>query len=163
MKKCTLVIPRQWELVWLSRKKLKIGAGLYNGWGGKYEPKSDQTMLDTAIREFGQETGGFYPKKEALDLVAEIDFFEADKHIFECYVYFLSMEKGEQERLKDTPEMGRGEYFDKHCLPLDEMMPGDRLWLPLLLAGERISGRCYYKAGNKEVEKFEHEPLLAIV
>ena len=165
MKKSTIVIPRMGDIVWLALKKRGIGAGMYNGWGGKFDPEQgDVTVLDTAIRETGQETDGFYPNPESLELVAVIDFYEAVRHIFERHIYFLHMVKGEPEKLRETDEMGEGVAFDIDHLPNgDKMMPADKIWLPKILRGERIRGHCYYKAGNKEVERFECEPLTVEV
>ena len=154
MQRCTLVFPRQWELVWLSRKKKKVGAGFYNGWGGKFDPDDgDVSMEDTAIRELKAETDGCEALPENLKKVAVLDFHKDGEHIFECHVYFFFPPQRLNGEFKETDEMGPGEFFCRLEPPLEEMMPADREWFPRILKGERIRGSIFYNADNTALQK----------
>lgn len=163
MKKCTLVFPKRGGVVWLGLKKLKVGAGKWNGWGGKFDQGAgDKTMEDCAVREVKQETGGLAMDPSRLTLAAVINFFILEQHIFECHIYLYEVQNGEADLLSETEEMGRGVAFDLEHLPR-EMMPADALFLPRILRGERLQGNCYYSQGNKEVLNFTLEPLTVQV
>ncbi|MBX4199983.1 NUDIX domain-containing protein [Candidatus Parcubacteria bacterium] len=146
-------------MVWLARKKRKVGAGLWNGWGGK-RIKRDRTILDTAIREFKAETQGAVLRRDQLKRVAVINFFEAGERIFKCHVFFgykdnHGMWNGE---LAETDEMGPGTWFSWAFLPFEEMMPADREWMTPLFRGQRIKGDVYYTKGKASLERpFEYQ------
>jgi 8-oxo-dGTP diphosphatase len=160
MKRCTLVFPREIGRLWLAKKKLKVGAGLLNGWGGKFDSeRGDKTLEDTARREFAEESGAELTEADSLEKVAVFDFYEAGRHIFECHIYFIHADSW-VGRLKETDEMGQPEYFDLWGLPFERMMPADKLFVKRLLDGERIRGRLYYSEGNKEVLDIQTEPLV---
>lgn len=151
----SLIFPIRAGCIWLARKKRKVGAGFYNGWGGKLERVDRGSVIKAAIREFKDDSGATaYPRD--LDHVATIRFYEAGKLVFECNVYFLRSWEGE---IQETDQMGPPEVFSFSEIPYEEMMPGDCLWLPLLLRGERIKGQCWYSEGNKEVQQFDFGPL----
>lgn len=153
MDKCTLVYPVLGETVFLARKKREVGAGLYNGFGGKKKSPEEPISI-TACREFAEESG----VKSALRIepVAILDFFQDGKHIFECHVWFVRAWAGD---FRETDEMGMAEPFSLTSPPYDQMMAGDRFWFPLVAGGQKIRARIYYDAENKRVLKFEHGPL----
>ncbi len=153
MDKCTLVYPVLGETIFLAKKKRKVGAGFYNGFGGK-KRSFDEPISITACREFAEESGiksGF-----VMDKVAILDFFQDGKHILECHVWFIRAWTGD---FLETAEMGKAEQFPFSNLPYAEMMTGDRFWLPLVVEGEKIRAKIYYDAELKRVLKFEHGPL----
>lgn len=157
MHKCTLIFPVHRKYIYLGRKKQKYGAGLYNGWGGKHEDH-DNSLLATAIREFRQETGGATFDPTDLELMAVIEFYKGGVLIFECWVYFLSRWQGE---LGETAEMGEGHPYPISRLPLEEMMPGDKKWLPLICDPNReeiLEAKVFYSEDMQEVLDFQVEP-----
>jgi len=156
MKRSTLIFPIKNGKVTLARKKAKVGVGLWNGYGGKEEDADKGSMQRCAVREFFDETDGARIRVEDLELVAHIDFYKAGEYIFECYVYFVGDWEGE---IKETPEMGPPSEFSIAEPPLEEMMPGDRLWLERIFSGERIRAKVFYNADNTEVLDFCSEPL----
>jgi len=156
MKRATLIFPVKNGKVTLAKKKLKVGVGLWNGYGGKEEDVDKGSMKRCAVREFAVETDGARIRIEDLDLVAHVDFYKAGVYIFECHVYFADEWEGE---IKETREMGPPKEFSAQDLPLDEMMPGDRLWLERVFSGERIRAKVFYNADNTEVLDFHSEPL----
>ena len=153
MEKCTLLFPRELGRIWLAPKKKKVGAGKWNGYGGKFSPEQgDKTMVDTALREFVQESGAELTGSERLEEVAVIDFFEGREHTFECHVYFYHAESW-IGRLKETEEMGKPQYFDLWGIPFESMMPADLLFLKPLVAGKKdLVFAIFYSEGKERVE-----------
>lgn len=156
MKRATLVFPRKQGRVILAPKKLKIGVGLLNGYGGKEETEDEGDMKKCAIREIFTESSGVRTSVYALDLVAIIDFYKAGEHIFECHVFFCNDWIGQ---FRETEEMGPPQEFFETHLPLSMMMVGDRFWIERIFRGERIRAKVYYNANNTEILNFESEPL----
>lgn len=125
----------------LAKKAKKIGAGRWNGYGGGID--GDETPEDSMIRELKEEAGvDVY--KNSLEKVAIIDFHntKSDGEIFVCrvHIFFISDWIGEP---KETSEMLNPTWFDISNLPLEEMMPDDKDWLPQVLAGKKITARAY--------------------
>lgn len=156
---CTLVFPQREGIIWLARKKLKVGAGLLNGWGGKLEPEDGGLVRLCACREFQAEAGArIYPSR--LHKKAVVDFSEGGQEAFECHVYFVSEWEGD---IREGEEMGPPLSFPINCLPYEEMMPGDREWFPrVLLTTEPFRAKVHYATGNTHlVQPVEYGPLAA--
>ncbi len=132
MKDVTTVFPVNKNGIYLARKKLAYKCpGYYNGYGGHKE-KRDVDIRDCALREFYEESGATV-QKSSLQMVAVIDFFELNRGELCRNNVFLTQEwEGD---FIETEEMYLAEFFPKNRLPLDDMWPGDRLWLPLVLFG----------------------------
>lgn len=153
----TVCFLRRNNEVLLARKTKKIGAGCWNGYGGGIE--SGENPEQAALRELAEETrndqesaGGITARIEDLQKVAVVDFHntKADGTIFVCCVhfYFVFAWKGEAE---ETDEMAEPTWFDVNHLPFDEMMPADREFVPLLLAGKKVRGTVWYGPFQKEL------------
>lgn len=155
MKICTLAFPIRNGRVTLAARKRGIGVGLLNGYGGKMEPEDDGDTGRTNIREFCAETGA-RAWDNGMEKFGVIDFFKAGEHIFTCYGYICWRWYGE---IKETDEMGPPEEFDITNLPLNRMMPGDRLWFDKIIRGEKIRAKVFYNVDNTEVLDFQCEPL----
>ena len=114
----------------------------WNGYGGKQE--SGETILQTAIRELKDESG-VCGKEKDLELIARISFFwpgnETIAPDMVVYFFFLSIFEGEPK--EGEREMGTPQFFFPHEIPYHEMMPADKLFLPKLLAGEKIVWDVY--------------------
>lgn len=158
MRICTLVFPVRDGRIWLAEKKHKIGKGLMNGWGGKLEVEDEGDIVRAAIREFEEETGGARVLPGTLEKVAVIDFYEAGAHKFECHIYFCSEWTGD---ISETDQMGPPKDLPFRLLRYEKMMPGDKIWLGLLLAGKRFRGSCFYSEGNTHCERLEFTPRQA--
>lgn len=108
-----------------------------NGYGGKQE--KGETILQAAIRELWQESG-VVAKESDLELVGEIGFIWPGNETLQpdmlVYFFFLSEYTGEP---REGKEMGVPEFFFPNEIPYHEMMPADRLFVPRLLAGERLT------------------------
>lgn len=127
--------------VLLARKAKKIGAGCWSGYGGGID--EDETEIGSMIRELKEESG-LTAKEEALEKVAIIDFHntKSDGKKFICKVHIYLIDKWEGEP-KETEEMLSPTWFDIDKLPLGEMMPSDKDWLPQLLCGKKMMASAY--------------------
>lgn len=118
--------------VLLARKKRGHGIGYWNGVGGRQEP--GETMEETAIREAREEVG-LVPT--VLERVAELETSfagrpELDHPVNVYLVHEWTGEVGESEEMAPR-------WFAIEKIPYNEMWPGDRRWLPKVLAGERLT------------------------
>lgn len=154
--------------VCLARKKQEIhhengsidySLGTYNGYGGKMDP-TDETILDTAIRELYDESG-VDAKKENLELVARVYFYlKKDDGGFEPFMdvcfFFLKSWSGDP---KEGEEMGHPRFFNKADIPYDQMMPADKVVFEKMFNGERnvyevkLFGKKF-EPGIKELNEF---------
>lgn len=154
MKDCTLVFPRKDGRIGLAPKHQihdegKVLSGSedkWNGWGGKREWYDFFLILLTAIREFWQESGAFCLPWN-LKLVSRIYFYwPGDKPgapSMHVYIYFLDSWIGTM-REKEKGKMGPPTFFPPDEIPYRDMMPGDKVFLPRLLSGERFVANLYF-------------------
>lgn len=141
--------------VFLGLKTKKIGAECRNGPGGGIE---NETILEAVIRETEEETGKKSGKEfitvsaENLELVAIIDFHntKTDNSTFVCKVYFF-IARDWTGTFNDTDEMIDYRPYKTDNLPLNEMMPADKEFFPLILNGKKIIGKAYYGPYQKEL------------
>lgn len=113
----------------------------WNGYGGKQE--LNETILETAVRELWQESR-VRGRTEDLELVAHIHFFWPgnESPLPDMVVYFFYLSKFEgvpQEGI----EMGIPQFFTEGEISELELMPADKLFLPVLLRGEKITWNVY--------------------
>ena len=147
--------------VLLAIKVKKIGQGCWNGYGGGIEDK--ETPEQCIARELSQEAR-IETMPEDFCKVAIISFHntKADGTKFTCkvHVYLLYRWEGQAQ---ETEEMKTPTWFYKDRLPLEDMMPADREWLPLILNGCKIIAEVSYgpfqktllqKVSYQEVDSF---------
>lgn len=152
--------------VCLAIKKKKVGAGLWNGYGGHRE--RSELALDAAVRETKEEARVRIPLN-ALQAVAFVYYYERDErriphsatHNLKWLVQIFTTRvwKGEP---KATVEMGTPQWFPWHKIPYEQMMPSDRFILPLLLAGTKLEAEVYYGIGKKSLENIFMTPLTPL-
>lgn len=108
----------------------------WNGYGGKQE--EGETIFEAAIRELKDESS-VRGKEKDLEFAAHISFFwpgnETDKADMAVYFFFLSIFEGHP---KEGDEMGAPQFFSLEEIMELDMMPADKLFLPKLLAGEKL-------------------------
>lgn len=129
------------ELLMIEKRR-GLGAGLYNGPGGKVEP--GETPMAAAVRETREETGVAVAD---LDKRGEFDFYFGDGHVFCCHVYVARDVQGDPQ---DTPE-AFPEWRARRDVPYDRMWEDDELWLPHVLDGDTIRGVFYFDADGDEM------------
>lgn len=152
MKQSTLCFCLRSDQVLLAMKKRGFGVGKWNGYGGKVGQGEEPN--DAAIRELKEESE-LTSRVGCLVQVAIIRFFFEDEPVFECYVFLTKEWEGEP---RETEEMAP-RWFPLDGLPFEEMWPADRLWIPLVLAGEKIRAEVRFNKEGTEVLEFTYNPL----
>ncbi len=144
-----LVFPVWGHDVLLARKKAKIGVGHWNGYGGGIEKGED--IIAACVRECLEEST-LKVDPRGLEQIALLDFHnqKSDDTFFTCRVHaFRTFEWWGVPQ--ETVEMGEPQWFRISRLPLLDMMPADREWLPRALSGEKIRGEFWYGPLQKEL------------
>ncbi len=116
-------------------KKRGLGEGLYNGTGGKVEPGE---AIDNAACREAQEEINVSIAAEDLEKVAELDFrFEGQPQWDQIGNVFICRDwQGEPN---ESEEM-KPKWFSISSIPYEKMWASDRVWLPRVLAGEKVRG-----------------------
>jgi 8-oxo-dGTP diphosphatase len=130
MKIVTLLFLLKPGYVLLAMKKRGIGAGKWNGVGGKVE--ANETPEEATIRECQEEIG---VTPGPLKKMAEIEFLipSQDYHTYD-HTYTATEWTGE---IVETEEMAP-QWFKLDEIPYDRMWSDDILWLPKVLSGQSI-------------------------
>jgi 8-oxo-dGTP diphosphatase len=140
------------ESVWLAIKARKIGKGCRNGYGGGIELE-DKDLINSAIREIKQESS-VIASPENFEKMAIVYFHntKSDNTVFICevHVYIVRNWKGTP---KETEEMLDQKLYDIKNLPLNEMMPADKEWVPLVMQGKKLIAEYYYGPFQKKLIK----------
>ncbi|MEA1909616.1 MAG: 8-oxo-dGTP diphosphatase [Patescibacteria group bacterium] len=138
------------DKVLLGKKMKKIGAGCWNGYGGGIE-KTDSSVEEGALRELREETKGVIAKLKDLKKIAIVDFHNtmSDGREFVCTVHCFLVHDWKGD-IQETDEMITPTWFNIGGLPLDEMMPADREWLPRALLGQKLHAKAYLSPFQQE-------------
>ena len=147
----TLCFSVKEDKILLALKMQKIGQGCWNGYGGGID--DGESPEQSIIRELREEAKvKAFPN--ALEKVAVIDFknTKTDGNVFVCMVHVFLLHQWEGD-FQPTDEMASPTWFEKKELPLDGMMPADREWLPIVLAGKKIIGKAEYGPFQKTLLK----------
>jgi 8-oxo-dGTP diphosphatase len=121
--------------VLLIRKKRGLGAGKINGPGGRLEP--GETPLAAAVREVEEE---LCVTPRLIEPGGELSFQFVDGYSLHAHVFRAGAFDGEPRETDEAVPL----WYPLGALPFDEMWADDRLWLPRVLAGGRVSGRFVF-------------------
>lgn len=126
----------------LPLKKLKIGAGRRNGYGGGIEPGEDPYAA--TVREVAEECGVVADPAD-IHPMAVVDFHNTkqDGGTFTCRALISTLSHWSGEP-KESAEMGPPEWFPTNVAPVQEMMLADQDWFPHMLAGKCIYAEAWY-------------------
>ncbi len=141
----------------LALKQMKIGAGRYNGYGGKIDEK--EKIRDAAARELLEESG-VRASSERLQRVGDITFHQASVPEWRVH-FFMVWDWKDEPRAVEPEKMGPPEWFDINHLPFSKLMPADVHYLPRLLAGECLRGKIFYNADATVLEGYELETVTS--
>jgi len=139
--------------VLLIRKKRGLGAGYYNGVGGKAKP--GETPEQAAAREMAEEVGAKPTDMEWRGLL-EFWNFEDGKVESTHYVH-VYVAKDYRGELRESDE-AVPRWFKIEEIPYHKMWEDDRYWLPAVLSGGKIYGRFYFERWR--LKKWEVYRLL---
>lgn len=116
--------------VLLGRKKNGLGAGRIVGPGGKVE--AGEGIAQAAIRELYEEVG-LVAMTGGLEMVATISYpFLSRPHLSQRSFAFVLREF--EGTVQDSDELS-AQWWPVSALPLDDMWPDAKLWLPQALGG----------------------------
>ena len=107
-------------------KKRGLGAGKYNGPGGRIEP--GETPEAAAVRETQEELG---VTPLGLAQAGRLRFAFADGYGIDCHVFTAREARGEAVETDEAVPF----WCDEAAIPYGRMWSDDRIWLPLMLAG----------------------------
>ena len=138
----TLVYIRDDNQVLLAMKKTGHGAGYWNGAGGKVE--ADEMIEQAMIRECQEEIGVTPVQYEKIAQNTFYQPYKGTQAEIICHTYMCMRWDGEPT---ESSEMAP-QWFNCNELPLDHMWPCDRLFVPRLLAGEKLVGEFYFDDNN---------------
>ncbi len=138
------------DRVLLAKKTRKIGAGCWNGYGGGVEP--GETPEQAAVRELAEESGGITVVVRDLERVAVLDMenHRSDGGVFSCrvHVFLVCRWSGTPA---PTEEMAEPTWFTFDEVRQLQLMPADRVWLPLVLLGRRVRATAAYTPFQAEL------------
>lgn len=140
----------------LAMKKRGFGEGKFNGTGGKIE--EGETAEAAAIRETKEEIDVTVASDNLLH-VANISFlyhkYKPELPDLFCSVFVAKKWSGEPT---ESEEM-RPQWFQIDTLPFEQMWPDDPLWLPRVLADERLKCDFYFDSEGKKIVEYDIQPL----
>ena len=133
--RATLMFVIRDEEILLIRKKRGLGAGKINGPGGRLE--DGETPEQAAVREVTEEVG---VRPHTIEPSGELRFQFVDGYSIHVWVFKAAGFEGTLIETDEAIPMWR----PVDAIPYDEMWADDRIWVPVMLRGERFSGRFVF-------------------
>ena len=131
----TLVFVIRNGKILLIDKKTGLGKGKVNGPGGKVEP--GESPRDCAVREYREELGLTVSN---LQYCGQHRFQFVDGYSIEVWVYRTEDYEGKPTETVEARPL----WVPLDEIPYEQMWEDDRLWLPMLIRGERFRGRWIF-------------------
>ena len=125
----------------LGYKKRGFGVGRWNGFGGKV--KAGETIIEAAKREVKEEAGLIVEDLRPMGVI-NFEFVDNGEH---HEVHIFKVTKFISEPI-ETEEM-KPQWFLTDQIPFEQMWPGDKYWLPLLIADKRFEGKVVFGGSDK--------------
>ncbi|MCT9095962.1 8-oxo-dGTP diphosphatase [Haloarchaeobius sp. HME9146] len=126
----------------LIEKKRGIGAGLYNGPGGKVE--AGETPLEAVKREVDEEV---HLELIEVEKRAELLFYFGSDPLFRCHTYVSRAFEGTATETDEADPL----WVIRRDIPYGEMWEDDQYWLPRLLDGDRVQGTFRFDEDGEEL------------
>ncbi len=140
------VVDTEQERILLAMKKVRFGAGKYNGMGGGVE--EGETPIEAVVREVQEEVGVSVAVADAKPR-GNIRFSFEGKPEWERHVQVFVAERWSGEPT-ETEEMAP-EWFPLTEIPYEKMWIDDRYWLPLVLAGDSIDAEFHFAGDGSAI------------
>jgi 8-oxo-dGTP diphosphatase len=138
----TLVFVTRGEKILLIDKKTGLGKGKVNGPGGKVE--KGETPKECAVRECREELG---ITVSDLQYCGQHLFQFVDGYSIHVWVYRTESYSGTPVESREASPL----WVDIDKIPYELMWEDDRLWIPMMLRGERFMGRWIFD-GDRMVD-----------
>jgi 8-oxo-dGTP diphosphatase len=135
VERATLLFVLRGKNALLIHKKKGLGAGKINAPGGRVD--AGETPRQAAIREVEEE---LRVTPIGVKAAGELLFQFTNGHSIHGYVFTATGCRG---RPKETDE-ATPIWIRTDCLPYYRMWSDDRVWVPLLLAGRKFTGRFLF-------------------
>lgn len=151
MRDATLVMVFQGEgqekEILLAKKKRGFGMDKWNGPGGKVDSAIGETPEECIIRETKEEVA---LTLQEVDQVGEFDFIfpHAPTKNFHCYLFLSEKFTG----VATESEEMLPRWFKVSEIPYKDMWDGDRIWMPLILAGKKLKGSISFDEYGKVID-----------
>jgi len=133
--RATLLFVLRGGRILLIHKKKGLGAGKLNGPGGRLEP--GETPRQAAIREVQEE---LHITPTGVKPAGELQFQFTNGHSIHAYVFTAAGFRGRPQETDEAIPL----WFPRDEIPYQRMWADDRVWLPLLLAGQPFIGRFLF-------------------
>jgi len=133
----TLCYLTKGDHILLIRKKTGMGAGFWNGVGGKLR-KGEQPHR-AAVRETIEEIG-IRPENPVYLGVNEFYFGKKAEPEWVVHVFAADKWRGQEKESREA----KPQWFHREEIPFENMWPDDTVWMPLMLAGTKFRGKFYY-------------------
>jgi 8-oxo-dGTP pyrophosphatase MutT (NUDIX family) len=130
--RATLVFPMRQDFsdVYLMHRTRGVGAGLWNGMGGRLE--ESESFFECALRE-SEEESGIRISPAHLDYRGSLLFIFNDQPGMYVQVFATYTWTGSPMPITDAHD--RGNWFRSKLLPFADMWPDDPFWFPWMLMG----------------------------
>jgi 8-oxo-dGTP diphosphatase len=133
--KATLLFVKRGDELLLIRKRRGLGAGKINAPGGRLE--KGEAPSDGAIREVQEEV---CVTPIDPDHCGELFFQFVDGYSIHVWVFLANDHSGQACTTDEAIPI----WTAVDEIPYDEMWADDRIWVPLMLAGKKFSGRFIF-------------------
>jgi len=127
----------------LGLKKVRFGAGKVGGIGGKLD--AGETILQAAVREMPEESSVLLNTAD-LNHVAHLDFKFPHRPSWSqtAYVFCATHWTGTPQESEEIRPL----WVPLSQIPYEKMWPDAAVWLPKILAGNKIAAEFIYGADN---------------
>lgn len=143
----TVTIIYQPPKILLGMKRLRLGKGKYNGFGGGVE--EGESLEECAIRETLEEAGIRIRTPEKRGKV----LFQFENHVEQDHLVYFFIARSFEGEPTETDEM-RPEWFDVNEIPYSQMWPADKFIFPVFLSKRKFDGNVQFDA-NHNLKSYE--------
>lgn len=138
----TLCFVRDGNRVLLGMKQVRLGAGKWNGFGGKVEP--GESIEAAAMRETKEESG---ISVSDIEKCGVLQFKSPNRPDIEMHIFSASEFTGEPT---ESDEM-RPQWFEKDTIPFRDMWSDDLYWWPLFWKNRKFVGSFEFDTDDRVI------------